>query len=145
MLRRCISADPAVLDALHARHDWIPDSSCVRPSDEMKRLQTAAMSGSEDILRDVFGGEALDDPLFRVCDQPFPYQVPDGTVHLVAWFSKGWWTDAEIARRIAEAIDARGGGDFVYYTNPKKSVVHDRFDHVQLFWRPQLSSRECQK
>lgn len=101
----------------------------------MRRLKTAAGCGPKDAWRDVFG-DTFDECLFRLKEQPFPYQVPTGTVHLVAWFSNGPWAEANIALSIERAIDELGGGDFVYYTNPKKSVVDDRLEHVQVFWCP---------
>lgn len=138
MLRRRVSADPAVLDALHASYPWIPDSASVRPSLETCASKDAYLSSHPSIVTEILG-ETLSSSaapfVFRLLDQPFPYQVPRGTVHLVAWFSSGIWSDAALTGAIAQAIDQRGGGDFVYYTNPKKSIVLDELDHVQVFWQ----------
>ena len=33
-------------------------------------------------------------------------------------------------------MDECGGGEFVWYPNPKPSVIDDVLSHVQVFWRP---------
>lgn len=44
-----------------------------------------------------------------------------------------------ITERIASKIDENGGGDFVFYENPKKSFSHPYIHHVQVFWKYPLS------
>ena len=82
---------------------------------------------------------------FALRPQPFPYLLPVGTQHLVLWSSspRAATSADAITAAIADALDAEhgggrsgGGGDFVWYENPKKSVVDARLHHVQVFWRP---------
>lgn len=141
-MRKRISHDGAVLDALHACHGWIPSSAQVRPSESIRDLKATALAngrGVERVWKDVFGGVKDNvGPRFCLCRQPFPYQIPDQTVHLVAWTIDCSWSDHTLCAEIGAEIDRRGGGDYVYYSNPKKSIENPRMDHVHVFWRPRL-------
>ena len=67
---------------------------------------------------------------------PFPYDVPAGTNHWVFWMASPEveWPEERITAAIAAAVDERGGGQFVWYTNPKMSIGDPRLHHVQVFW-----------
>ena len=82
---------------------------------------------------------------------PFPYDLAPGTEHWVFWMASapgerseasitsapGERSEASITSAIAAAVDARGGGDFVWYYNPKPSVPDPELllSHVQVFWQ----------
>ena len=74
----------------------------------------------------------------RLAPNPFPYDVPRGTEHWVFWMAapESEWPEVRIAAALAEAVDARGGGQFVWYPNPKMSVPDANLYHVQVFWKP---------
>jgi hypothetical protein len=82
----------------------------------------------------------------------FSYQVPAGTNHYVIWFllngnetrdpiTNSPLTDDEITSSIEEALRQLLGPtndkfSFVWYLNPKPTVVCDILYHVQVFWIP---------
>jgi len=72
--------------------------------------------------------------------QPFLYELPVGTRHMVLWMAEAQgataWTDDRITASIASAVDEKGGREFIWYRNPKPSVIDAHLDHVQVFWRP---------
>ena len=53
--------------------------------------------------------------------QPFPYDLPVGTEHMVLWCPapEHYWSEAAITAAIARGVEARwGGGDFVWCRQP---------------------------
>ncbi len=89
---------------------------------------------------------------FRFLPNLFTYQVPAGTNHYVLWFllngnetrdpvTNSPITDDEINSSIEEALRQLLGStndkfSFVWYLNPKPTVVCDVLYHVQVFWIP---------
>jgi len=89
---------------------------------------------------------------FRFLPNMFSYQVPVGTNHYVIWFllngnenidptTHSPLTDNEINSSIEEALRSLLGPtndkfSFVWYLNPKPTVVSDVLYHVQVFWIP---------
>jgi len=89
---------------------------------------------------------------FRFLPNMFSYQVPVGTNHYVIWFllngnenidptTHSPLTDSEINSSIEEAIRLLLGPtndkfSFVWYLNPKPTIVSDFLYHVQVFWIP---------
>ena len=87
---------------------------------------------------------------FRLVPNLFPYQVPTGTHHSVIWFlmdgtSHVSPSDDEINASIEEGLRAQLQGSdqqhfsFVWYPNPKPTVVSTVLFHVQVFWISTLS------
>lgn len=155
-MRQGISADPAVLAELHRAHPWIPDYGMVRPSSETTLAKINAPPMGDDVAvciwRDVFAcsGEPLS-PCCVLLDQRFPYAVSEDTRHMVCWFSgrdANQWTDSEVAALVSAEVDRLhpedDGREFVFYSNPKPSVVHPRIHHVQVFVRRTASIRARQ-
>lgn len=131
-MQQRISPDPAVLDALHANHSWIPSSQQIRPSRMTRqRKNDSPIDDPASFLVDVFGHNDTEKDEFIVCDQPFPYDVSKESRHLVAWMmGRETWSDEYITRRIRLVLRDT---PFVWYENPKKSFVHARVHHVQVF------------
>jgi hypothetical protein len=89
---------------------------------------------------------------FRLVPNLFSYQVPAGTNHYVIWFllngnesidptTHSPLTDDEITSGIDEALRQLLGPtndkfSFVWYLNPKQTIVSDVLYHVQVFWIP---------
>ena len=89
---------------------------------------------------------------FRFVPNLFSYQVPVGTNHYVIWFllngnetidptTNSPITDDEINSNIEEALRQLLGPtndkfSFVWYPNPKPTIVSDALFHVQVFWIP---------
>ena len=151
---------PEAMEALHQVTGWTPAPQHVRPTEAVraqKDFMLASIASSwqntaDWVSHDVFGTaarRALDG--LRGADrpsagsavlmpQPFPYDVPVGTRHMVLWMvteqGAPAWTDEQITARITNAVDQSGGGDFVWYRNPKQTVLDPGLAHVQVFWRP---------
>jgi hypothetical protein len=91
---------------------------------------------------------------FRFIPNRFPYQLPVGTNHYVIWFlldgnekidaaSHSNLSDNEINACIEQAIGQLLGANntrfsFVWYPNPKPTIVSDVLHHVQVFWTSQV-------
>ena len=161
VLRRSrVSSDLDDLQLLHEATGWTP-SLPLRPSPSMHAQKDFILSNIRQMWRtdadwvshQIFGvrrpprasGQKLSAErpkagLGVLADQPFPYQgIPAGTKHMVFWMATAGedWTDEKINNGIANAIDdGRGGGEFVWYPNPKPSVTDEVLRHVQVFWRP---------
>jgi hypothetical protein len=89
---------------------------------------------------------------FHFVPNMFSYQVPAGTNHYVIWFllngtetidptTHSPLTDDEINSCIEEALRQLLGPtndkfSFVWYLNPKPTIVSDFLYHVQVFWIP---------
>ncbi|UJR36902.1 hypothetical protein I4U23_029615 [Adineta vaga] len=87
---------------------------------------------------------------FRLVPNLFSYRVPAGTNHYVIWFllngdetidpiTKSPLTNDEITLSIEEALQQLLGPtkdqfSFVWYLNPKPTIVSDVLYHVQVFW-----------
>jgi len=80
--------------------------------------------------------------LTKLAKQPFPYSLPDGVQHFVLWCSspRAEWSAEAITSSIASGVDQQGGGEFVWYENPKPSVEDSQLYHVQVFWKRSLIS-----
>lgn len=89
---------------------------------------------------------------FRFVPNLFSYHVPEGTNHYVIWFllngnesidstTHSPLTESEITSSIEEALRQLLGPtndkfSFVWYLNPKPTIVSDVLYHVQVFWIP---------
>lgn len=87
---------------------------------------------------------------YRFIPNLFSYAVPDGTKHYVIWFLLNEnethsltgglpLTDEEINTSIENALGQLLGPDktqfsFVWYPNPKPTIVSSVLFHVQVFW-----------
>lgn len=136
------------MEALHAKHPWVPGSDSIRPSEATLALKREAMSSSggtfsvDEWSRQFFGA-AWSDVLqgsspcrrkYHFAPNTFPYDVPEGTHHYVLWLPSATAVDDDIVNRYCmEAVSALGGCDFVWYVNPKMTVPD--IWHVQVFWR----------
>ena len=145
-MRQRISPDAAVLDAAHKIHPWVPSAAHVRPLATVLHLKQTAYDEqphtTEWIWHEVFMSVSEPErPCAKLHRQPFPYQVPAGTVHMVCWFAgcpREDWSEHAIFDAISTHIDDLGGGEFVYYENPKKSITHPRLHHEHVYWRQAL-------
>ncbi|CAF1232285.1 unnamed protein product [Adineta steineri] len=89
---------------------------------------------------------------FRFVTNLFSYHIPTGTNHYVIWFllngnesidpkTNSPLTNDEINSSIEEALRQKLGStndtfSFVWYLNPKQTIVSDVLYHVQVFWIP---------
>jgi hypothetical protein len=63
----------------------------------------------------------------------FPYAVPEGTRHYILWLPSPIEVAEETVNRyLTEAVLREGGEDFVWYYNPKPTILE--IYHVQVFW-----------
>ena len=63
----------------------------------------------------------------------FPYAVPEGTKHYILWLPSPEPIDDETVNQfLTEAVLREGGHDWVYYYNPKPTILE--IWHVQVFW-----------
>lgn len=155
-LRRRISCDAEDMQRLHERTGWTPAAAHVRPDTVtlvQKEVFLASLaqqwaSPGDWVFHRIFDSEAMRceglrtavrprPGLVRLVSQPFPYTLPAATQHLVLWCSspEAEMTDDGITAAIAREVDKLGGGEFVWYKNPKPSIVDHRMSHVQVFWR----------
>ena len=158
-LRCRVDSDSTVLQLLHEVYKWVPGEANVRPTPEVraqKELLLANLDGmwaspADWVYHHVFGMTTArgangkrscvsrpDAGTTVFARNPFPYAVPNGTEHFVFWMAsnEAEWPEQRITDGIAAAIDARGGGQFVWYPNPKMSVPDPQLFHVQVFWKP---------
>lgn len=147
--------DADAMQSLHEHTGWTPGAAHVRPDASMlvqkevfcANLAQQWASPADWVFHTVFGMEAARQGglrtaarpppgLVRLVPQQFPYSLPAGTVHLVLWCSSPHadMTDEAITAAIASAVDTQGGGAFVWYENPKPSIVDPQLSHVQVFW-----------
>jgi len=154
-LRSRISCKAQEMQKLHEATGWTPGAEHVRPSPEMLsqkefflhnlarmwtpadwvfchvfNMPACAGSGLRTAKRPASG-------LTKLAQQPFPYSLPDGVQHFVLWCSspRTEWTSEAITSSIAREVDQQGGGEFVWYENPKPSVEDPQLYHVQVFWK----------
>ena len=94
--------------------------------------------------------ENSDGYLFRLVPNTFPYKVPTGTQHYVLWIllsdpSKNKdhlvppLSDDQINHCIETALiqllgHEKNNFSFVWYPNPKPTIISDLLFHVQVFW-----------
>lgn len=142
MLRGRISSDITELNALHARHAWIPDEHTIRPTPEnleakyalMEHIQGAWPSLEEYIRQTVL--RSSNEWVFQT--SMFPYNIERGN-HYVLWNSKyryeAEFQESDINTILYVTLKERIGSeefDFAWYKNPKPSVP--QFYHIQVFW-----------
>ena len=157
-LQTRISSDIEELSLLHEVYGWVPGKEHVRPTPAVraqKELLLSNLSSMWSSPADWVFHHVFASPTSRGADgkrsaarpaagatvfapNPFPYDVPRGTEHWVFWMAAPEleWPEVRIAAALAEAVDARGGGQFVWYPNPKMSVPDANLYHVQVFWKP---------
>ena len=162
-LRCRISSDVEELALLHEVYGWVPGREHVRPTAAVRAQKELLLSNlgsmwaspADWVFHHVFGAQtcrgsdgkrtatrpAAGSIVFA--HNPFPYCVPQGTEHWVFWMAspEAGWPEDRIMSAIAEAVDERGGGEFVWYPNPKMSVPDATLFHVQVFWRPDHPER----
>lgn len=153
-----VDSDLENLQLLHEVYGWPPGGAHVRPSPTvraqkdilLRNLSSMWASSADWVFHHVFAM-----PTKRGADgkrtakhpapgetvfarNPFPYDVPRATEHWVFWMAsnEAEWPDERIDAGLSAAIAARGGGQYIWYPNPKMSVPHPNLFHVQVFWRP---------
>jgi len=159
--RERMCAAPAAMELLHQETGWTPNPQHVRPTEVVRAQKEYALesiTASWQSMADWVCHDVFDTTIHRAADgrrvadrpaagsavlahQPFPYMLPNGTQHMVLWMAETQctpaWTDERITASIANAVDSSGGGgEFVWYCNPKPSVLDAHLAHVQVFWRP---------
>lgn len=158
--RERMAAAPTAMELLYQETGWTPNPHHVRPTEAVQAQKEYALASvaaswqsmADWVCHDVFGTATRRAPDGRrvadrpaagsavLAHQPFPYKLPDGTRHMVLWMAEAQcataWTDERITSSIANAVDSSGGGEFVWYRNPKPSVLDAHLGHVQVFWRP---------
>jgi hypothetical protein len=142
---------------LHEVYGWVPGKDHVRPTPEtraqkellLSNLDSMWASHADWVFHHVFGTATKRGPTGKrsaarphpgstcFAPNPFPYAAPEGTQHCVFWMAspESEWPEARITRAICDAVDERGGGQFVWYPNPKMSVGDPNLHHVQVFWK----------
>jgi len=160
---RCrVSSNEDELERLHRCNGWVPGRAHVRPTPEVRAQKEMFLSNQlamwaspvDFMLHLHFGvpasrvhgrrqvapgppGPAT--PTSKLAPNPYPYDLPPGTEHHVLWMLGPEWDEQRVTAAIAAAVDAAEppGGEFVWYSNPKKSVPDPecRISHVQVFWR----------
>ena len=160
-LRCRVSSSVEELQLLHEVYAWVPGAEHIRPTPEVRaqketfllNLDSMWASQIDFVHHHIFGAPATRRPDGRRASarptagasvfkpNHFPYQLPAGTEHHVLWMASppGEWSDELITATIATAVDEQGGGEFVWYPNPKPSLPDPeaRTSHVQVFWRRQ--------
>lgn len=122
----------------HNQGDWNNSRMCVS-DEEILKAKTGAM-------------EKSNHHEYRFIPNLFSYQVPTDTNHYVIWFllngnetidpvTHSPVTENEINSCIEEALRKHLGPSnetfqFVWYLNPKPTVVSEILYHVQVFWIP---------
>lgn len=158
-LVRCrVSSSVEDLQVIHEIYGWPPGTIHVRPAPAVRAQKELLLSNMESmwnshadwVFHHVFGTEATrgadgrrvstrPEPGCKVfAPNPFPYELPEGTQHWVLWLAspESQWPDETVTAEIAKQVDERGGGQFVWYPNPKMSLSDPELHHVQVFWRP---------
>ena len=152
-LRSKVPSDLASLQKLHERTGWTPGAAHVRPDPATRAQKELLIANLEQmwachadwVFSQIFGTATRRDASGRrtaerpahgcmvFAPQPFPYAVPEGVQHYVLWCAapRREVSDRDITERISREVEAHGGGDFVWYENPKMSVEHEALYHVQ--------------
>lgn len=155
LLRCRVSSDLDLLEAVNMAFPWVPGRESIRPSEATKALKRTAMeatNGRFDVNRwsiEFFGAawdvvlSSRQDPckeeldarirLYHFAPNLFPYAVPEGTKHYILWLPSTVAVDEDTVNRfLTEAVFKEGGEDFVWYENPKPTILE--IWHVQVFW-----------
>lgn len=155
-LRCAVPSAVGFLDRLHNAVRWTPNSRQIRPTPEIRahkdlllcNLQRMWASPADWVYQNVFGSASrrrtdgrreASPPERGTCvlqEQPFPYDVPAGTRHMVFWCAcrPGEMSHQAVTAALSQEVDALGGGEFIFYENPKKSVEAEELCHFQVFW-----------
>ncbi len=129
-----ISSDISSLNELSRTYPWIPNESSIRPSPEVmikkcmvnQHIQRDWPSLSTYIQQTIFRGRKC--WIFEEC--MFPYQTKGK--HYILWNTDFPFTHEFNNKDMYEEIEKYVKGDFVYYKNPKPTVLE--FYHVQVFF-----------
>lgn len=155
MLRCKISPQIDNLNQLHEKYPWIPNSEQIRPisnliNDKNKLLSLISLMyhNYDDYINEyIFGFNTLllnqkyfvpkiniiKKNVFR--ENNFPYQISNNCHHYILWFSYKPFSETEINSIILNKLFNllnHSNFDFVWYENPKKSIVNSY--HYQVFW-----------
>jgi hypothetical protein len=155
-----ICNDLEELDKLHELTGWTPSSRHIRPSPEIISKKNVFLSNlkaiyndvSDYILHKLFGYKIHRDLNYPfkliitdniqerrnvLVENIFPYQTTDETKHLIMWYiipiGGTIPTDDEISCDIEKELKKFFLSEFVWYENPKMSVVSNKLYHVQVF------------
>jgi len=153
-----ISSDKNELDVLYESYKWIPNSRCIRPTEDMKlkksdfynNINKNWVSFEDYILYSIFNSEKIITKNIRSSKRinienekrfvpnMFPYQLEEGGQHWVMWYGTHSKTlsDEQISKDIEDKLRSFVGPNvlfnFAWYKNPKMSIPE--FFHVQVFW-----------
>ena len=121
---------------------WTPSAAQIRPTAAIRaqkelllaNLEKMWASPADVVCHQIFGTPSSRGPdgrrtavrpaaseQPRLVPQPFPYDLPVGTEHMVLWCPapEHYWSEAAITAAIARGVEARwGGGDFVWCRHP---------------------------
>ena len=130
------------LQRLHEATGWTPSAEQIRPNPTVRAQKELMLTNLEQMwvtLADVLSHQVFGMATTRGADgrrsaarpahtepprlvpQPFPYDLPAGTEHMVLWCPapEHYWSEAAITAAIARGVEARwGGGDFVWCPHP---------------------------
>lgn len=131
-----VSSDGAVLSTLHAFYPWIPSDRQTRPTESMRAAKERFFTGKTlaQLEDDIISEHALTRGESALVLCPFPYATEG--VHYVLWIMVADDrppSEANVTACIRAHASARGVREFVWYENPKKSVVSSRLHHVHVF------------
>ena len=129
-----ISSDAAVLSELHSFYPWIPGEEQIRPTESTRAAKKQCLEGKtlRQVEEEIISAHTLTRNKSALVPCPFPYAT-DGA-HYILWVmgdelpSEDYLTDC--IRRHAIALGVR---EFVWYENPKMSVVSSHLHHVHVF------------
>ena len=161
-LRCRVSSEVEELQLLHEVYGWVPGSTHVRPTPEVRaqkelllqNLSSMWASPADWVFHHVFGSLTKRGPdgkrtasrpepgATRFARNPYPYAVPGGTEHWVFWMAspEAEWAEDRITAELGAAVDALGGGEFVWYPNPKMRCAARSRMHAALSWLHRLHS-----
>ncbi len=133
-MQQQISPDPAILDALHDKYRWIPSAVQTRPCSLVRAAKEHMLSHSNAAAR-IY--EEIKEKLTRDCGaflepNAYPYCV-EGR-HFVLWMWKSH--EVHVTDLIKNRMKTHGFDQFVWYENPKKSIVFPDMHHVHVFCPP---------
>lgn len=138
MLRCAVSSSLEDLQRLHEATGWTPSAEQIRPRPTVRAQKELMLTNLEQMwvtLADVVCYKVFGMATTRAADgrraamrpaptepmrlvlQPYPYDLPAGTEHMVLWCPAPelHWSETAITAAIARGVDARwGGGEFVW-------------------------------
>lgn len=155
MIRSNISPELSILDKLHEKNYWIPNSHQIRPNEFKIEEKTKLLvlisymyhSYEDYIYEFIFGfkTQIKNNKLFVpktniikksvFIENYFPYQIPKNCNHYVLWYSFNPDSDSEINNKInfhLEEMLNHNNYNFIWYVNPKKTISNSY--HYQVFW-----------